>query len=287
MTSASHLIEDSVRRLLEAGVPEARRDAVLLLATVLETEPWRLLLDPDTTVPDPAVRTYDGLIERREDREPVAYLMGFREFWSRAFEVSPGVLVPRPETEGLVEAALSLDLGASPRIVEVGAGSGCVSVSLALERAAARVTATEVSEAALSIARRNAARHLVDDRVEIRKGSGLAPVEDLAGGVDLVVSNPPYVSEREWEALEPEVREWEPREALVPGPTGLEMLEQLCGEAPRVLRPDGWLLLEVGAGQAGAVLALLEDHWMAEVRKDLAGIDRIVVAQWTASPSEE
>jgi release factor glutamine methyltransferase len=213
----------------------------------------------------------------------MAYILGAREFYGRPFVVSPAVLIPRPETEHLVEAARRRTPSDAPLIAEIGTGSGCVAVTLALEIPGARVVATDSSPEALEVARENSERHAVEDRVELRQGRDLDPLQDLQGCVDLLVSNPPYVSQAEFEGLERQVREWEPREALVAGPTGLEFLGRLTGPAAMLLGEGGWLLLEVGNGQAAPAREILEG-FDVEVERDLAGIERVIHARKRGSP---
>lgn len=280
MPSISHWIETTVELLSGAGIEEARREAVLLLSHVLGREPWRLLLEPDQSVPDPVAARFSALRERRRAREPMAYILGEKEFWGRAFHVGPGVLVPRPETEGVVEVALEKAPAASFLAADVGTGSGCIALSLAAERPQAHLVATDPSTQALVVAARNIARHQMEERVELRRGRGLEPLEDLEARLDLLLSNPPYVAEGDWDTLQPEIRGFEPKEALVSGQAGLDVLRELSREAGRFLRPGGWLILEVGYGQAREVAGWLKAaSWATEIRKDLAGIERVVAAQ--------
>lgn len=283
--SAADAVAGARDRLAAGGIPHPAREARLLLAHVLRVDEARILARPERPLDRAEEESFAALVARRAAGEPSAYLLGRREFYGRTFAVDGRVLVPRPETEHLVEAALALDLPNAPRILDVGTGSGCVAVTLALELPGARVVATDRSAAALAVARLNAAT--------------LAPTvllvaADLAGGLDpaafdLVVSNPPYIAASEVPALPIDVRDHEPRAALVPGPTGLEAYERLLLQL-RDLRPGTPLAVEVGAGQAGAVAALFEAGGFRHQRtiQDYAGIPRVVIgrrAPWIDSTS--
>jgi release factor glutamine methyltransferase len=274
--------------LRTAGIPpdEAELDARLLAEHVLGWTTARFLTDAGTARASLAFgEQYHRLVERRARREPFAYLVGRQEFWGRTFNVSPAVLIPRPETELLVEIGLTLTAtdsdNASRRIsiADVCTGSGCVAVSLACERGTAIVTATDVSDAALAVARQNAVRHGVADRIR------LLPADLLAGagaGFDLIVANPPYVPERDRTTLQAEVRDHEPPIALFAGPDGLDVIRRLAASAPDHLRPRGWLVFEFGFGQADAVAGLISATpglTMIELRPDLQGIPRVAVAR--------
>ena len=269
-----------------AGAGSARLDAECVLAHVLGWPRWRLVADPRRRLTQEEFGRYLTLIQRREWREPLAYLVGRREFWSLDFAVSPGVLIPRPETETLVEAALAV-LGEAhpqpPLIVDLCTGTGAIAIALAREIPDATVIATDISRRAIRIARVNAETHGVADRVTFLRGdlwralNGHAP----AGRVDLVVCNPPYIPSGALSTLMPEVQ-WEPRRALDGGPDGLRFHREIIAAAPRYVRAEGCLLLEIGADQAGAVCRVLEAGGGFEaprVLRDLAGYDRVVVAR--------
>jgi release factor glutamine methyltransferase len=273
-------VDSAARRLERAGVPQARREAAAVLAWVLGTDRGGVVARrPDRLSPEHAA-AYEALVVRRERREPFAYLAGRHEFRGLVLRVDRRVLVPRPETELVVDAVLDLDLGARARVLDVGTGSGCIAVSLAKERPGWSVVALDRSGDALEVATDNAARHGVDRRIELLREDlgGLARLG--AGAFDAVVSNPPYVSEAEWAGLEPEVREHEPREALVPGPTGLEAYQALAPAAFAVLRPGGWLVLELGyRSRDGAGEAVSRAGFVGvEVRPDLREIPRVLIA---------
>ena len=265
------------RTLQEAGVPDAALDAELLLRHVLGWDRARLLVDSRAELPAGAQAPLDGMIGRRAQRIPLQHITGRQAFWRHEFVVTPDVLSPRPETEHLVEAALEW-LGGRPRarIADVGTGSGCIAVSLAAECRDALVVAVDVSPAALAVARGNAQR----------LGAPVAAVRaDLLeafapGGLDLVVSNPPYVEAADLAGLQPEVRDHEPRLALVPpdGPRGI--YGRLAQQAARVLPEGGAIAVEVGAGQAAMVAGLFADAGL-EPRQpitDLGGTPRVVLA---------
>ena len=256
----------------------ATLDAGLLLAHTLRTTRVRLMSEAERAVEPAAVGRYRALIERRARGEPIAYLTGIREFWSLPLRVSRAVLVPRPETELLVERALALRAVSEGRIVDLGTGSGAIALALARERPLWRVTATDISMEALAVARANAAE-LQLTGIDFRHGSWFAPL----GGArfDLIVSNPPYVAADD-AALEDPGLAHEPRLALTPGADALRCLREIARDAPRHLEPGGWLLLEHGAAQAAAVRDELVLAGCGSVRshRDLAGHERITEGQY-------
>jgi len=227
---------------------------------------------------------FRSLIARRASREPLQYLTGVQEFWSLAFRVTPAVLIPRPETEGIVAAFLSLRRSPSPLVLDIGTGSGCLAVVAAHETPGARVHASDISEEALAVARDNAAAHGVAGRLELRRGDLFAPHRGrgLEGRVDFILSNPPYLSEDELRRAQPEVRDFEPRAALLAGADGLDVHRRLAAEAADFLAAGGRLIAEIGLGQEGAARALYDRHPRLEVvavESDLAGIPRVLVAR--------
>ncbi|HSB79571.1 MAG TPA: peptide chain release factor N(5)-glutamine methyltransferase [Candidatus Methylomirabilis sp.] len=295
--------------LEQAGIETARLDAECLLASVLGCPRWQVILDQKRRLTPKQFGRYLRLLQRREQREPLAYLLGAREFWSLELSVSPGVLIPRPETETLVEAALAAcrDLQSgrgSPApgpsqgvrrpedqppppvgltIVDLCTGSGAVAIALARELPGARFFATDSSWRAVRVARANAEAHAVADRVVVLRGdlwralAGHAPIAP----VDVVVANPPYIPSGTIERLMPEVQ-WEPRMALDGGSDGLRVLREIIRTTPPHLWAGGSLLLEIGADQAAAVTRLVEATGQFEsprVLKDLAGRDRVVVVR--------
>jgi release factor glutamine methyltransferase len=261
----------AVDALNAAGVESPRLDAELLLCEAMGCERARLAAEPEAEVPPAAGRRFGEMVRRRLRREPVAYILGRRGFRRIELAVDRRVLVPRPETELLVELALELQ---PRRVLDVGTGSGAIALAIADELPGAKVVATDTSAAALGVARANAERLGLGGRVELVE----AMLPAGPGGFDLLVANLPYVSEAEWGGLEPEVTEWEPREALLAGPDGLDVLRvaipAFAGAAPLVA-------LEVGAGQATAVGEMLLEAGFEqmETRPDLAGIPRVVVGR--------
>jgi len=290
--------------LEQAGIETARLDAECLLAAVLGWPRWQLMLEPHRRLAAEEFGRLLRLLQRREQREPLAYILGTREFWSMPFSVSSGVLVPRPETETLVEAALAAwgemsaasreprvegkhasagSREAGPTIVELCTGSGAVAVALAKEIPTARILATDVSWRALRVARANAEQHGVAERITFLRGNlcraiaGQAPEESA----DLMVANPPYIPTGELVTLMPEVQ-WEPRLALDGGADGLRVAREIVETGPSRIRPGGFLLLEIGAEQAEAIQELVaaSGRWEpARVRCDLAGRPRVVMAR--------
>ncbi|MDW8361344.1 MAG: peptide chain release factor N(5)-glutamine methyltransferase [Myxococcales bacterium] len=262
------------------GIETARLDSELLVAHALGANRLALYLDLDRPLTPDELASIRSLHLRRRAREPVAYIVGRREFWNRDFEVGPAVLVPRPETELLVERALAIvPADSAATVLELCTGSGCVAVSLALERPSLRVVATDVSAAALEVALRNASRHRVSGRVELRRGDlwdAVLENERFA----LVVANPPYVAEEDIGSLAPEIRDHEPRAAVSGGPGGLQVIERIAQGARAHLEPGGRLLLEVGAGQAERVERLLTAEGLVPSgrHRDLSGVERVVEA---------
>ena len=272
------LLQVSAKYLGEKGSPSARLDAELLLAHVLDTTRIKLYVDFDKPIQDHERNAYRELIRRRAAGEPVAYLIGNREFYGRPFQVDARVLVPRPETELLVDIARRrFETDQAYRIADMGTGSGALAVTLAAEFPQATVDAVEVSEAALEVARENAARNGVQDRITFHHGSWVEPVQGKL--FDWVVSNPPYIAEEDPE-VEPGVRTHEPHAALFPGPTGLEAVEILARDLPAVVKPGGLWLCEFGARQKDDIAALLSRMgWDAEFERDLAGLPRLFIAR--------
>lgn len=272
-------------QLENQGVESPRLDAELLLAHVLGVNRAALFARPERRLTLKELTRYRDLVARRAAREPLAYLLGHREFFGLDFVVGPDVLIPRPETELLVEHALRL-ARARPgpvRIADVGTGSGAIAVALAVHLPEAIVFALDHSPAALAIAARNAQSHGVGDRVHFCCGDLLAPLLET---VDLIVANLPYVTTGEWEALPPEIRDHEPRSALDGGPDGLTFIRRLLETALPHLQPDGAILVEIGAGQGQMVLSLAVQHFPqahVELYQDYAGWDRIVMIEMRGS----
>lgn len=269
----------------QAGIEHPEREVVWLLESALGSSHLALLLEGEAPVaPDRWERAL-ALVRRRASREPVQYLLGTQEFCGRDFAVSPAVLIPRPETETVVEAVLDrCPADGHVIMADVGTGSGCIGISLALALPRALVHATDRSEAALVVARDNAARHGVHDRMRFLLGDLAAPLleDGLEGRLNVVVANPPYIPESALAALQPEVRDFEPWLALSGGPDGLTLHRGLVAAAPRLLAPGGVLVLEVGIGQAPALRALAEASGAFSsvwTRRDRLGIERVVCGE--------
>jgi len=275
------LLDAAGARLSAAGIGTATLDAELLLRHVLGWERADLVTRAAEAVPPGAAELFRTAVEERARRRPLQHLTGVQAFWRHDFIVTPDVLIPRPETELLVEAGLDVLRGVSaPVIVDVGTGSGCIALSLAAERADAEVHAIDISEAALRVARGNASRLRLEGRVAFHHGDLLAPVARLVGRVDLVVSNPPYVPADEIAGLAPEVRDHDPRLALVPPEGVLPFYRRLLFEAAAILAPAGRVAVEVGSGQAGEIAEIARRAGLEVARTlpDLQGIARVVVA---------
>jgi len=269
--------------LTARGSDSPRLDAEVLLAFVRGCPRIALYTAFDVPVNDDERARFRGLVKRRGEGEPVAYLVGSREFFSLPFAVNSAVLIPRPETEGLVIRVLDLcqSAGQSSRIVDVGTGSGAIAVTLAKRLPKATFVATDISAAALAVARDNATRLGVVDRIEFVE-CDLLDAPAAAGPWDVIASNPPYVREDEFDALPRDVRLHEPRTALVSGPTGVEVIGRLAAAAAKTLVPGGWLLVEVGPSTATAaeqVIAANAGLVSEPTLKDLAGLPRIVQAR--------
>ena len=271
------------QQLRDAGVSpvESDLDARLLAQHVLGWTTERFYTEANAPEPDGFVPRYVRLVARRVTREPLAYIVGHREFWGLDLEVNPAVLIPRPSTELIVEAMMELFpvQNAPLAVADICTGCGCVAVAIAHERPAATVVATDISLDALHVARRNAARHGVADRITFRHGDLL---EGIDHPFDAILANPPYVVDRARPALSPEVRDYEPAVALFGGEDGMGLLTRLISEAPSRLQSGGYLIFEFGLGQDVEVEDLLEqahDLRLIGVRRDLQGIARTAIAR--------
>ena len=275
------VLDEATRRLREAGVSDPRREAASILAFVLGTDRGGVVArKPDALESGAAARVAE-LIAARALRVPLQHLEGRAEFRGLEFEVNADVLIPRPETEDLVQAVLDAGLPESSHVADLGTGSGCIAVALAVDRFAWRLVAVDLSAAALRVAARNAVKHGVADRIAFVGSDFAAPGATWHGAFDAVVSNPPYIPEQEWPRLEPEVRDHEPKGALVPGPTGNEAYEVIVRAAAAMLRPGGLLALELGWQSEEAVRAIVVFGGFNEiaVRPDLRGIPRVLTAR--------
>ena len=258
-------------------IGSARLDAELLLSATLKMDRVSLYVNFERPLNADELSSYREKVQRRASREPIQYILAETEFWSLPFNVNPAVLIPRADTEVLVEEALKRMDGCCG-VLDIGTGSGAIAIALAHEMPEIHVTAIDCSEKALEVARGNARRNGVEDRVAFLAGDlkSLPP-----GPYDVIVSNPPYIPSRDWEQLMPEVRDHEPRLALDGGDDGLEAYRRIAVQAVQILSPDGWLLVEVGIDQATVVSALFRAAGLTEVlqRDDYAGIPRVVMGR--------
>jgi release factor glutamine methyltransferase len=271
------LLKKASRRLAESGVDTPRLNAEVLLAHATESSRSTLIAHPEVVPTEEQTALFREWIELRAKRMPLAYIYGSRGFYGLEFEVTPAVLIPRPETETLVETTIRL-LGDKPcKIADLGVGSGAIAVSLAVWLPEAHLYCTDTSHEALEIARRNAEKNGVGDRIHLREGNLLEPLDDLS--FDAIVSNPPYILSREIDLLQPEIALYEPRAALNGGPDGLDYFRRIVPESPGYLKLDGFLLVEVGMRQSGEVCALFQENGYLDVQvmNDYAGIERVIV----------
>jgi release factor glutamine methyltransferase len=270
----------TTRELAASGSPSARLDAEVLLMRYLKTDRLQLFLHPERELSMEEAAGFAGWVERRRRGEPVAYILGEKEFWSLAFEVSREVLIPRPETECLIEEVRSCSPGEGVlRILDIGTGSGAIGVVLAVEFPAARVVATDISLGALEVARRNAARHGVAGRVAFVEGDLFGAVE---GSFDIIVSNPPYIPDDVYPQLPAGIRDFEPRGALIAGPDGTAFHRRIIWEGMARLTGGGRIFLEIGEGQTERVATLFAEvggYDEVRFRKDYAGMDRVARAR--------
>lgn len=260
------------------GLNDSRSEATLLLIHVLNCDRTFLIAHPDKNVSPGQLERFGSAISRRAAREPLQYITGYQEFFKLDFEVTPAVLIPRPETESIVEVGLEvLKSEPAPYFADMGTGSGCIAISLLHELPPARAVAVDASAAALTIAARNAGRHQVIDRLQLVE-SDLFSAVDSATQFDAIFSNPPYVAAPDLALLQREVKH-EPRTALDGGPDGLAVIRRLLNQAPEFLRPDGYLVFEIGFDQGEAIKQVIDQtRWaLVEIREDIQGIPRTVV----------
>ncbi len=279
-------IYHGAQKLTGHGIPNARLDAEVLLSRIMNKDRVWIFTHGSDVLDAASSKLFDDAISRRSRREPLQYLTGKQEFWGLEFMITPDVLIPRPETELIIESAIHAekDRNRILRIIDLCTGSGCIAVSLAKELPQARILATDTSSQALSVARGNARRHGVADRIRFFEGDLFGPLEelDIRGQVDIIASNPPYIPSGDFSTLQPEVRDYEPAMALFAGPEGTEVQRRIIDEAPDFLTKHGRLIMEMGLGQAAALAGLIrrrEDYGSYKILKDLAGIDRVIVAQ--------
>jgi len=287
-------LREAFAQLRAAGVPSHTLAAELLLMRALGRDRTWLYAHPEEVIRDSEVHLFTSLLARRAAGEPTQHLNGKQEFWSLEFEVTPDVLIPRPETEHVIEVALDRFAlrelrsghkqtfsGEGLQIADIGTGSGCIAVALAKELPGARIYATDISSAALAVARRNAARHSVSDQIHFVESNLLDEASHLSLFFDLIVSNPPYIGRREAATLMREVRDHEPEVALYGGEEGYELYAELIAQAGAKLKPGGILILELGHNSLLAVQPLFDAPlWMnVGVTNDLAGIPRVIAAE--------
>lgn len=300
-------LTSAVDRLTAAEVPSPRMNAELLLMFILGCDRAHFHAHPERPLTPQESQRYDEALAKRASGIPAQYITGHQEFWGLDFMVSPAVLIPRPETEHVIETVLTLSAKSAPKgsvaqgskdgangasrglnetgqareertsIIDVGTGSGCIAIALANELPGARFWATDISPAALEIARANAARHELQNRIQFQQTDLLAGVEIRC--FDFVVSNPPYVGESEEDHVQLEVRKHEPRNAVFAGPTGLEIIERLIPQARASLKPGGWIVIEISGTIAQGVRRLLWEWGEVQITNDLQGIPRVISAR--------
>ncbi|HLB86037.1 MAG TPA: peptide chain release factor N(5)-glutamine methyltransferase [Terriglobales bacterium] len=282
-------LSSAINRLSAAHVPSPRMNAELLLMFTLGCDRAYLYAHTERELTSGEQARYEQALVQRAQGVPAQYITGHQEFWGMDFVVTPAVLIPRPETERVVESVLrlirepgedarpTLQTFSFPRIVDIGTGSGCIALAFAKELPPAEIHATDISAAALEIARANAARHQLESRTHFHKTDLLQGLDSNA--FDFVVSNPPYVGESEEDQVQLEVRKFEPRDAVFAGPTGLEVIDRLIPQAHAALKPGGWLVMEISGTIANGVKRLLEGWNQVQITNDLQGIPRVASAQ--------
>ena len=280
-------LSSAITRLTANDVPSARLNAEMLLMFVLNCDRAYLFAHPERVLTADERAHYEAALAERVRGVPAQYITGHQEFWGMDLIVTPAVLIPRPETEHAIETVLELNRleetrgQARPphalRILDVGTGSGCIALALAKEFPEAEIHATDISAAALEIARANAARHQLEKRIQFHQADLIEGLH--LAGLDFVVSNPPYVGESDEDQVQLEVRRFEPRSAVFAGPTGTEIIARLLPQIHGVLRPGGWLILEISGGIAGPVRRLLTDWDEVRILPDLQCIPRVVRAR--------
>jgi release factor glutamine methyltransferase len=286
LPTISEAIAEGARQLQSSSVDEARRTAGVMLCHLLGIDRTHLLTKSDQQIEEPDYQSYLQLIERRATGEPLQYIIGHQEFYGLDFIVTPAVLIPRPETEFLVEQIIKLS-GEShliaPLIVDVGTGSGCIAVAIATSRPNAKIIATDVSTAALAVAQKNAERNSVGQRIKFLEGDLLEPLygRGLERSVDILASNPPYVEEGRPELVQREVRDWEPHTALFGGADGLNFYRRLLADGLKYVKPGGYLVCEIGYTQLDAISDMITGpSWeLIEATSDLQGIPRTLTVR--------
>ena len=279
MHSISDLITYAANVLRESGVPEHRREAGALLSHSLAVDRTFLITHADDRVSESDFESYGSLVQRRAAGEPLQYITGRQDFFGREFRVTPDVLIPRPETELLVEAALTLLPTSEERVIcDVGTGSGCIAISILCERPNARAIGIDISAAAIDVAKQNAETLEVSSRIEFVMSDCFANLDPSQQSFDLILSNPPYVSSAMLSGLQREVRDHEPLIALSPGEDGLAVIRRILEQAPAFLPFGGHLLLEIGFDQGETLQQMIEPAWrLVDILPDLQGIPRIAI----------
>jgi release factor glutamine methyltransferase len=276
------ILNESTKALEAADIPSARLDAEVLLSFCLGCDRLEFYKNPVMTISETQLTAFRNIIARRLQWEPVAYITGRKEFWSFTLEVNSSALIPRPDTEIIIEEALDVyrNFTSLPvRILDIGTGSGAIAIALAKEIPGAKVVATDISIAALNLAQKNAATLGLKEKIDFRQGNLFEPVD---GFFNIIVSNPPYIAASDYEDLPACVKAFEPREALFAGESGLEFYEKLIYQADGYLQKNGWLLLEIGAKQEAGIRGIIEGSGFydrIEMRKDYAGLPRVIKAR--------
>jgi release factor glutamine methyltransferase len=276
------ILNESAKILEAADIPSAKLDAEILLSFCLGCDRLEFLKNPEIQLDQTQLTAFKKLINRRLRWEPVAYIIGRKNFWTFSLEVNKDVLIPRPDTEVIVEEILNIakkTVSTRINILDIGTGSGAIAIALACEIPHASIMATDISLTALDVARRNACSLGIQNKIDFRQGDLLEPVKGI---FDIIASNPPYIGAREYEELPEGVRAFEPREALLAGKSGLEFYEKLIYQAEGYLEKNGWLLLEIGARQEKDVRRIMETSGFynnIEIRRDYAGLPRVIKAR--------
>ncbi len=282
-STVSEFIKFSTAQLQEKGIPSARLDAEILLACAMGIKRQEILTNPSSLLNPDEVKAFQQLLSQRADREPVAYILGLKEFWSMEFQVDRRVLVPRPETEILVKAVLDHAKKGKVAALDLGTGSGIIPIVLAKELECVEFVAVDYSQEALHLAKENAKAHGVDGEIEFLEGDLFEPLVDgMKPRFDFIISNPPYIPTRDIQVLEPDVRQYEPMAALDGGEDGLVIIRQIITGSPAYLKPEGSLCLEIGIGQSNVVEELIRKtgkFGKIQIIKDYAGIERVIMAQ--------
>ncbi len=287
METVNQLIQKAESEFSKVGIDTPRLDAEVLLAHVLNCDRAHLYGHPEEKLSEDGFQLFRNLVSRRLKREPVAYIIGKKEFWDREFEICHGVLVPRPDTEALIEEVLSICKTAKPcpteypKIIDIGVGSGNIAITLACELPEARVWGTDSSDTAIKLATKNAKTHGVSSRVHLLKGSLFDPLaeQSLLGSVDFIVSNPPYIPSVRIPELAPEITKFEPIETIDGGPNGLSVIEPILNKAPSFLKDGGYLVMEIDPEEVEQIreMANSSGGWKdIKIKKDLGGRDRII-----------